>query len=199
MNRLNAKHVAVVAVASLAGCATGTPARQSLTVSQQASDVGPRSQPTDEQVAFGMMAAVAIRQSRFMTSTKSVGLFQGNDTRAPMYPIINVVLDNNRYQEIHAGEVTFVCTPKPPGPRGAPPPPPTCGFDVVDVLMQITSVQIVRDTGYVGGYLTDVMPNQTRPIATPYCFLAVQRDGVWYDLKSVEVKEPRHCTADRRR
>lgn len=166
-------------------------------VAQQARAVAPK--PTDEQIAYAMMASVAMRQSRFLTSTRTVGLYQGDDVNAPLHPIIKYVLERNPYREISPGEAKIACTvPRRAGLRGTGPTGSTCGLDVVDVLLQINSVQIMRDSGYVGGYITEVVPSEGRPKAVAYCFIAVYRHDEWIDVKNSLVKEPRDCAADRK-
>jgi hypothetical protein len=88
--------------------------------------------------------------------------------------------------------------PKRAGLRGTGATGQTCGLDVVEVLMQINSVQIMRDSGYVGGYLTEVVASEGRPKAVAYCFVAVYRRDQWIDVKNSLVKEPRDCAADRK-
>ena len=195
MARVNTLKWIVAGALATVACAAPSTVSSPVKVAQQ----GVAPAPDAEQIAYAMMAAVAIRQSRFMTSTKTVGLYQGDDVRAPLYPIIKHVLERNAYREIRPGEAKIACTvPRRAGLRGSGAAGQTCGLDVVDVLLQINSVQIMRDSGYVGGYLTEVIPNEGRPKAIAYCFIAVHRGDIWYDVRNSIVKEPRDCAADRK-
>jgi hypothetical protein len=155
--------------------------------------------PTPEQVLYGNMASVAMRQSRFLTSTKTVGLFQGDDPKAPLYPIIKKIFEQNPYREIHSGQAKVACTvPTRPGLRGGSSTQRTCGLDRVDVLLQVTSVQIAGDSGYVGGYITEVMRGEDRPRSQAFCFMAFRQANAWVDVRNSMVKQPRDCASDRK-
>jgi hypothetical protein len=156
--------------------------------------------PTHEQIIYGRMASVAIRQSRFLTSQKIVGIYQSNDPKAPLYPIIKKIFEENAYREIHQGQAKVACTvPTRPGLRGGSSSQQrTCGLDVVDVLLQVTSVQIAGDSGYVGGYMTEVMRGEDRPRSRAFCFMAFRQSNVWVDVRNSLVKEPRDCASDRK-
>ena len=156
--------------------------------------------PTEEQVAYGQMAAVAMRQSRFLTLQRTVGLYQGEDPRHPLYPIVKEILDHSPYREIHQGQTKVACTPATrPGLRGTRAQAPTCGLDIVDVLLQVNNVQIMRDSGFVGGYITQVFPGEDRPKTSAFCFIAIWRQGTWEDRHNSLVKEPALCVANKRR
>src|SRR4051812_21512166 len=74
--------------------------------------------PTDEQVAYGIMAASAMKQSRFLTFDKTVGLYQSEDPRNPLYSIVKLIFEDNKFREIHKGEMQLACTvPDRPGLR----------------------------------------------------------------------------------
>lgn len=196
MSRSIARRLRIIAACAAAGCAgasaPSSTARPSLV--QQGGEVA--APPSAEQVAYGYMAAVAMRQTRLLTSTKIVGLYQGDDPRAPLYPIINAILNEHPFREIHQGQTKIACTvPTRPGLRGSGQTRPTCGLDVVDVLLQVNSVQIMGDTGYVAGYLTEVLPGEDRPRSSVYCFIAVARNNAWVDVRNSLVKEPKDCTS----
>jgi hypothetical protein len=88
--------------------------------------------------------------------------------------------------------------PNRPGLRGGRQEKPTCGLDMVDVLLQVNSVQILRDSGYVGGWITQVFPGEDRAKSAAFCFIAVWRQQAWIDVRNSLVKEPRDCAADRK-
>lgn len=198
MARVNLRVCVAIGVAGCAApSAVATPIRPSI-VSQQSGEVA-APPPTVEQAAYGEMAAIAMRQARYMTAHKTVGLYQGDDPRHDLYPIVKRVLEENPFREIHRGETKVACTvPRRPGLRGGGTSTPTCGLDIVNVLMQVNSVQIRADSGYVGGYLTEVLPGEDRPRSSAFCFIAVYRKGAWVDVKNSLVKEPRDCASDRR-
>jgi hypothetical protein len=156
--------------------------------------------PTEEQIAYGRMASVAMKQSRLLTLDKSVALFQGDDPRHPMYPIIKAVLDDNRYREVHRGEMQLACTvPDRAGLRTANRNAGrTCGLDRADILLQIITTQIMRDSGYVGGYMTQVLPGDERPKTTVFCFIAVWRQRAWEDVHNSLVGQPGDCSAGKK-
>ena len=158
-------------------------------------------QPTDEQVAYGIMAASAMKQTRYLTLGNTVGLYQWDDMRHPLYPIVKLVLDGNtNFREIHKGQMNVACTvPDRPGLRGVDRGQArVCGLDRVDVLLQLMTVQIMRDSGYVGGYLTQVYKGDDRPKTTVFCFIAVWRQTQWEDVHNSLVKEPIECSFGKR-
>ena len=191
----------MVSLPLLAACGgkVTTPASAPVPVALQGGEITVL-KPTAEQVVYGNMAAVAIRQSRFYTQAKRVGLYQGEDPRAALYPIVKTILEQNAFQEIHQGQTKLACTmPQRPGLRGRGGTTPTCGLDRVDVLLQVTAVQIMGDSGYVGGYITQVFPGEDRPKTSAFCFIAVWTQGDWADVKNSLVKEPMDCTAGKKR
>jgi hypothetical protein len=156
--------------------------------------------PTDEQVAYGIMAASAMKQARFLALDRTIGLYQSDDPRHPLHPIVKLVLDGNaNFREIHKGEMQVACSvPDRPGLRGTRPQDRVCGLDRADVLFQLAATQIMRDTGYVGGYITQVFKGEDRPRTAVFCFLAVWRKGTgWEDVRNSLVKEPLDCSARR--
>jgi len=158
--------------------------------------------PTDEQVAYGIMAASAMKQSRFLTLDKTVGLYQSDDPRNALYPIVKIVLEDNKFREIHKGEMQLACTvPDRPGLRGGNRNQDrVCGLDRADVLMQVIAVQIMRDSGYVGGYITQVFKGEDRPKTMVFCFMSVWRpqSRMWEDVHNSLVKEPLDCSAGKK-
>src|SRR5689334_9127093 len=158
-------------------------------------------QPTDEQVAYGMMAASAMKQSRFLALDKTIGVYQSDDPRHPLHPIVKLVLDGNaNFREIHKGEMQVACSvPDRPGLRGTRPQDRVCGLDRADVLFQLTTTQIMRDSGYVGGYITQVFKGEDRPKTAVFCFISVFRKGTgWEDVHNSLVKEPLDCSAGKK-
>ena len=157
--------------------------------------------PTDEQIAYGLMAASAMKQHRFLTLGNSVGLYQSEDPRHPLYPIVKLILEDNSFREIHKGEMQLACTvPDRPGLRSANRNQQrVCGLDRADVLLQVMTVQVMRDSGYVGGYLTEVFKGDDRPKTLVFCFISVWRPkSGWEDVKNSLVKEPLDCSAGRK-
>lgn len=159
-------------------------------------------QPTDEQVAYGIMAASAMKQSRFLTVDKTVGLYQSEDPRHPLYPIVKIILEDNKFREIHKGQMQLACNvPDRPGLRGGNRNQDrVCGLDRADVLIQVIAVQIMRDSGYVGGYMTQVFKGEDRPKTTVFCFISVWRPQAraWEDVHNSLVKEPLDCSAGKK-
>src|SRR5205085_12141220 len=79
--------------------------RTSLTAMTPQAEQAVDYRPTDEQVAYGIMAASAMKQSRFLTQDKTVGLYQSDDPRHPLHPIVQIVLEDNKFREIHKGQM----------------------------------------------------------------------------------------------
>jgi hypothetical protein len=157
--------------------------------------------PTDEQVAYGIMAASAMKQSRYLTLVNSVGLYQSDDPRHPLYPIVDLILQDNKFRVIRKGEMQLACNvPDRAGLRGTRGADRVCGLDRADVLYQVTAVQIMRDSGYVGGYLTQVLKGDDRPKTVVFCFISVWRPQVraWEDVHNSLVKEPLDCSAGKK-
>ena len=200
------KHSLVVTALVMVGCTAPPPAMPPRPASPvpatlQGGEVAIL-KPTEEQIAYGRMAAVAMRQSRLLTPYRTVALYQGDDPRHPLYPIIKAVLDENPFREVHRGEMQLACTvPDRPGLRSANRNAGrTCGLDRADVLLQIITTQIMRDSGYVGGYITQVFAGEERPKTAVFCFIAVWRaQRVWEDVHNSLVKAPSDCAAGKKR
>ena len=156
--------------------------------------------PTAEQIAYGRMAASAMKQSRFLTLGNTAALYQWDDARHPLYPIVKLVLEENSYREVHRGQMQVACTvPDRPGLRGGNRNQArVCGLDKADVLLQIITVQIMRDSGYVGGYITQVFKGEDRPKTAVFCFIAVWRQNQWLDVHNSLVKEPMDCSSGKK-
>ena len=186
-------------LAGLIACASPSASSTSPTPKLQGGEAE-NYRPTDEQVAYGRMAASAMKQSRFMTLGNTVGLFQWDDPRHPLYPIVKLVLEDNTFREIHKGEMQVACSvPDRPGLRGASRNQDrVCGLDRADVLLQVISVQVMRDSGYVGGYITQVYKGEDRPKTSVFCFISVWRQNHWEDVHNSLVKEPLDCSAGKK-
>jgi hypothetical protein len=156
--------------------------------------------PTDEQIAYGIMAASAMKQSRYLTLDKSMGLYVPDDRRHPLYPIVRLVLEENRFREIHKGDMQVACSvPTSNGLRGTGARDRVCGLDRADVLYQVISVQIMRDSGYVGGYITQIFKGEDRPKTAVFCFISAWRKGAgWEDVHNSLVSQPLDCSAGRK-
>lgn len=158
--------------------------------------------PTDEQVAYGIMAASAMKQSRYLTLGNTVGVYLSDDPRHPLYPIVKIVLEQNQsFRAIQKGEMQVACTvPLHPGIRTVRVSDRVCGLDRADVLYQVMAVQIMRDSGYVGGYITQVLKGEDRPKTTVFCFISVWRPQtrIWEDVRNSLVKEPLDCSAGKK-
>ena len=158
--------------------------------------------PTDEQIAYGMMAASAMKQSRFLTLDKTIGVYQPDDARHPLHPIVSLVLmDNPSFRTIGKGEMQVACTvPTAAGLRGVGARARVCGLDRADVLYQLISVQVMRDSGYVGGFVTQVFKGEDRPKTLVFCFISVWRPQVraWEDVRNSLVREPLDCSAGKK-
>lgn len=183
---------------AVTACAGGT-APRSATPMQQGGEVA-NYKPTDEQLAYGRMAAAAMKQSRFLTRGSTVALYQWDDPRHPLYPIVKLVLEENDFREVHRGQVQLACTvPDRPGLRGGNRNAGrVCGLDRADVLLQVINVQILRDSGYVGGYITQVFKGEELPKTAVFCFIAVWQRNQWQDVHNSLVKEPMDCSAGRK-
>jgi hypothetical protein len=156
--------------------------------------------PTDEQVAYGRMAASAMKQMRFMAPGNTIGVYQWDDLRHPLYPIVKAVLEENPFREIHKGQMQVACSvPDRAGLRGTRSQDRVCGLDRADVLLQVISVQVMRDSGYVGGYITQVFKGEDRPKTAVFCFISVWRGPAgWEDVHNSLVKEPLDCSAGKK-
>src|SRR3954463_12134053 len=66
---------------------------------------------TPEQIAYGVMASVALDQVRVMYSAKRIGMYQSDDASAPLYPIVREVLNAHAFKEVHPGETKVACVP----------------------------------------------------------------------------------------
>jgi hypothetical protein len=188
----------LIVVTVLACMTPGTSLMAMMPQGEQAADY----RPTDEQVAYGIMAASAMKQSRFLTQDKTVGLYQSDDPRHPLHPIVQIVLEDNKFREIHKGQMQVACSvPDRPGLRTANRNQDrVCGLDRADVLLQVTAVQIMRDSGYVGGYITQVFKGEDRPKTMVFCFISVWRPQgrTWEDVHNSLVKEPLDCSAGKK-
>lgn len=192
------KHRLALGVVTVIACA-GPKASPAPAPVQQGGEVA-NYNPTAEQIAYGRMAAAAMKQSRFLTLGNTVGLYQWDDVRHPLYPIVKLVLEENSYREIHRGQMQVACSiPDRPGLRGGNRNQGrVCGLDKADVLLQVINVQIMRDSGYVGGYITQVFKGEDRPKTSVFCFIATWQQNQWLDVHNSLVKEPVDCSAGRK-
>ena len=194
----------VLSIVTVLGCAgpaaSGTPSTSPTAQLQSAEAASYR--PTDEQIAYGIMAASAMKQARFLTLGSTVGVYQSDDPRHPLHPIVELVLEGNvPFRAIRKGEMQVACTmPTSAGLRGTGARSRVCGLDRADVLYQLISVQVMRDSGYVGGYLTQVTKGEDRPRTTVFCFISVWRpqQRAWEDVRNSLVREPLDCSAGRK-
>jgi hypothetical protein len=194
------KQAAVLGIATTFACASpaATPA-PSAAPTLQGGEIA-NYKPTDEQIAYGIMAASAMKQSRYLTLDKSMGLYLPDDPRHPLYPIVKFALEENKFREIHKDQMQVACTvPAPNGLRGTGARDRVCGLDRADVLYQVMSVQIMRDSGYVGGYITQVFKGEDRPKTAVFCFISVWRTGTgWEDIRNSLVGQPQDCSAGKK-
>jgi hypothetical protein len=187
---------------TIAACAAPSATPTSAPAPALQSGEAPAYSPTDEQIAYGIMAASAMKQSRYLTLDKTIGVYQSDDPRHPLHPIVKIVLEENKsFRTIQKGQMQVACSvPLRPGLRTVRVDDRVCGLDRADVLYQVMAVQIMRDSGYVGGYITQVFKGEDRPKTTVFCFISVWRPQtrMWEDVRNSLVKEPLDCSAGKK-
>jgi hypothetical protein len=153
--------------------------------------------PIDESdVAYDKMAVAAASRIKFIAPGKIVGVYQTNSKSTTLRGMVNTVIEEYGYTEVHPGETDFQCGKT--SRQTVVSSVANCKFDVADVLVQFNSVQMTRDSGYVGGLLTDVPRGEKRTRTTAFCFVAARHGADWVGVQNTVVDAPRDCASDRK-
>jgi hypothetical protein len=152
----------------------------------------------ESDAAYDKMAIAAASRIKFVASGKSVAMYQTNSKSPTFRGLVTTVIDEYGFKEVHPGEATVTCAPRTRGARTVAASVSSCGFDVADVLVQFNSVQMTRDSGYVGGLLTEVPRGETRALTTAFCIVTARHGASWVGVTNAIVDEPRDCASDRK-
>ena len=141
------------------------------------------------------MAIAAAGQIVAVVNGKTIGMYRSERESPAMLAVIDAVIKAHDFRAVQLNESKVACAPQKPRSRGVMPTLPDCHIDVADIVLQLNWVQLVGDTGYVGGFRTEVPRNTDKPRTLAFCLLAVGQRNVWDGLKYVEVEKPRDCAS----
>jgi len=144
------------------------------------------------------MGIAAAGQIKLMAPGKSVGMYRTEQQPPTLRALVDKVIAVYDFKEVHVGEATVGCARRERAAARVVSAVPACGIDVADVLVQFNSVQIARDTGYVGGYVTEVLRGESRARTSAFCILTARHGADWVGVTNVTVPAPRDCANDRK-
>ena len=148
---------------------------------------------------YDKMGIAAASRIKFIAPGKTVAMYQTNSKSLTFRELVTTVIDEYGFREVHPGEAQVACAPRAPrGPRTVAASVPSCGLNVADVLVQFNSVQITRDSGYIGGLLTDVPRGENKTRTTAFCIVTARHGTDWIGVQNTVVDAPRDCANDRR-
>lgn len=150
-----------------------------------------------EYVTMGVAAA---SQMQPVVPDRVIGLYETASTSSLSYRLVRSVIDAYGFVAIHTRDAQMVCAPTPKrlGKVTAIESSPSCAFDLAEVLVQFNSIQIVRDTGYVGGLMAEIPRGTSRVRTTAFCILAARSATGWDGVKYGTVEVPQDCASDRK-
>jgi hypothetical protein len=178
-------HGAVLVSLIACGCGCGCAGQQQPLAAFQAAET------TEADGTYDEMAIAAASQIGIEMAGKSVGVYRSAAKSSTLREIVTAVIAAYDFREVTLGESRVVCAS-----RRARPVTPSCNIDVADVILQMNSVQITNDSGYVGGLRTEVPPGSDKARTTAFCLLAVRRHHGWEGVRYASVNSPRDCTSD---
>jgi hypothetical protein len=147
---------------------------------------------------YDKMGIAAASRIKFIAPGKTVAMYQTNSKSLTFRGLVTAVLDKYGFREIHPGEAEVACAPRAPrGPRTNAASVPSCGLNVADVLVQFNSVQITRESGYIGGLLTEVPRGENKTRTTAFCIVTARHGTDWIGVQNTVVDAPRDCANDR--
>jgi hypothetical protein len=145
--------------------------------------------------AYDEMAIAAASQLRNIIPGKTIGVY--HSTSSPtLRELVKAVIDEYDFREVRAGESRVVCAPRNRGRGVVSPAMPACTIDVADVVLQLSSVQITNDSGYIGGLRTEVPTGAEKVRTTAFCLIAVRQRNHWEAARYAAVETPRDCASD---
>jgi hypothetical protein len=163
-----------------------------------AGEVTPAGGPSEEDAVYIKMAVAATSQLHAMANGRTIGLYQTNSKSSTIRGIVNALIEVYGFHEVHPGEDGVQCTGQ---KRRAPTMSdalPICTINIADMLWQVNSVQMTRDSGFVGGLLTEAVKGDSRPRTTGLCVMATRHGNDWVGVRWVMVPTPRDCAQDRK-
>jgi hypothetical protein len=182
--------VTVTLAMSIAGNGHGQPQAQPAGAMKTA--------PSEEDAAYIRMAIEAARLIKDIANGRTVAMYQTNSQSAVIRGVAAGVIETYGFREIHPGDEAYQCTPQPRRPRTVIDGLANCTINVGDILVQLNSVQLSKDSGYVGGLVTQTVRGDARPRTSAVCLTAVRRGAAWVAATHTDVPTPRDCAQDRK-
>jgi hypothetical protein len=183
-------HVVFATIAAGVGAVTAQP--------QSTATSASRPEPSAEDAAYIRMATVAASQISEIANGRTVALYRTNSQSPVISGMESSVLETYDFREIRPGDEAYKCTPQQRRARSMMDALPNCTINVAELLVQLNSVQLMGDSGYVGGLITQAVRGETRPRTTAICLTAVRRGAAWLAATHSEVPTPRDCAQDRK-
>jgi hypothetical protein len=150
-----------------------------------------------EYVKMGVAAAAQVRT---VVPDQVIGLYQASSPSSLSGRLVASVIEAYGFVSVRSRDAQMICAPTPArrGQLTAIESSPNCAFDVAEVLVQFNSIQIVRDTGYVGGLMAEIPRGTRRVRTTAFCILAAHHGSGWDAVKYGTVDMPQDCASDRK-
>jgi hypothetical protein len=188
--------LAIVMIALAAcGCASGTAG----TGSAALASAGPPASNTNDSEYKSMAVAAAATISDLLPG-RTIAMYQTKSKDPSMRAMVSAVIAEYGYKEINAGEAKIICAPKAKNaPKaGAASHNEDCRYDIAEVLLQFNSLEITRDSGYVGGLMTTVPKGETKGRTEAYCLVASRQRTNWLPAQHSLVRTPSDCAAGKK-
>jgi hypothetical protein len=153
----------------------------------------PSSATAEANREYDDMAVAAASLIRSVIPGKTIGIYISASSLT-LREMAKTVIDAHDFREVRAGESRVVCASRASRGRAMP----SCTLEVADVLLQLSSLQITRDSGFVGGLRTEVPDGGEKARTTGFCLMAFRQQGRWEAARYAVVETPRDCSSDRK-
>jgi hypothetical protein len=153
---------------------------------------------SDEDASYIRMAVATAGLIKEIASGRSVAVYQTNSQSPVMRGLVNGAIETYGFRELRPGDEAYQCTPQQRRARSMMDALPNCTIDVAEILIQFNSVQMTKDSGYVGGLMTQAVRGETRPRTTAFCLMSARRGPAWMGTSHTVVPTPRDCADDRK-
>lgn len=153
-----------------------------------------------DDTAYKLMAVAAAATIADFLPGRTIAMYQTKSKVPAMRAMITAVIEEYDFREINAGQVKIICAPKPKNtPKaGAASHTEDCRFDIAEVLLQFNALLITRDSGYVGGLMTQIPPGDSKGRTTAFCLVASRQRTAWLPGHHSLIAVPSDCAPDKK-
>lgn len=193
---MSARHllVTVLVACALAGCAskrhadpTPEPASPAAAPPESSRVVATYDQimreVDDTEDAYLKMSLAAAGWLRLLAPGKSIGFYQPDLATPAFKEMVEEVTRAYAFRPVRAEDFRVVCKQSAPG----------CSMAMADVIAEFTVARMSRDSGYVGGLLTQIPRGASNPEQKPFCITIARHGQDWAAVRSMWVSQPRAC------